>query len=313
MKNLIKYKKGEDSWIRWIKKRLRHNLNFLALFQGPTGSGKTWASISVAQQIDKDFSVDQIVFSFKELMDVINADWFKEKKPKIIIFDEPQVSISNRSWQSTTNKLMNYLASTFRHQNIILLFASPYIDFLDKQTTRLIHCIFECMSIDKKKKTCKLKPLIQQYNSRLKKTYQHPLYVINDKRKLSPLRRWEIPSPTKEMIELYEKKKEEFTSELNKKISGDVNKLSGVKVEASVSEGRQLKYRKQLTERQKGILELLAKGHNQKEAAKILNISQSRLSTAKDAAFKRGWLVDDFVEMAHVHENSLNKKRATKT
>jgi len=36
MRNIIKYKKGEHSWITWIKKRIKENLNFLAIAEGPT-------------------------------------------------------------------------------------------------------------------------------------------------------------------------------------------------------------------------------------------------------------------------------------
>jgi len=48
MKNIIKYKEGEKSWILWIKKRIKNNLNFLAIAEGPTGIGKSWALLSIA-------------------------------------------------------------------------------------------------------------------------------------------------------------------------------------------------------------------------------------------------------------------------
>jgi len=294
MKNLIMYKKGEQSWITWIKKRIAQNLNFISLFQGATGIGKTWSAISVAEMIDKDFSVNQIVFDFRELMNVINSDWFKEKKWKIIIFDEPQITISNRNWQSATNKLMNYLLSTFRHQNVILIFCSPYVDFLDSQSMKLLHCIFECVGVNKQKELSRVRPKIQQYNSYLKKTYQHPLYVIRNKKAI-PLRDWYIPKPSDELVELYEQKKTEFTSKLNKDILKTMDKLSG-KTEQEEQENA-IDNRKPLTQKQQKIMEVLANlecENKFEEARKILGLSFGAIHQHKKLAEKKGYKLEEF-------------------
>ena len=113
--NLVRYKEGILSWIHWIYSRItRKNQNFIGLVQGPTGSGKTWSGISIAYMLDNSFDVTrQLVFSFQELMNTVNSDWFRKKRIKVIIWDEPQIEISNREWQSKTNKLLNYLLSTF--------------------------------------------------------------------------------------------------------------------------------------------------------------------------------------------------------
>ena len=290
MQNVIMYKKGEDSFIRWIKKRIKNNLNFIGLFQGATGIGKTWSAISIACQIEDTFEPKQIVFDLKQLMGVINADWFRKKKWKIIIFDEPQISISNRNWQSTTNKLMNYLLSTFRHQNIILFFASPYSDFLDSQSMKLLHCIFECLGVNKKKKLSKIKPKIQQYNSHLKKTYQHPLYVIRNK-KIKPLREWFISKPPQNLIDAYEKAKEEFTSNLNKEILNQIDKLSTDKKEEK--NVNVIDKRKPLTDIQQKVMVTLA-NNCRKEACRLLNRSSQNISFHKRASEKKGYRVKEF-------------------
>lgn len=290
MKNLIMYKEGEDSWVRWIKKRIANNLNFICLFQGATGIGKTWSSISVAQMIDKDFNINQIVFDFKELMAVINSDWFKQKEWKIIIFDEPQISISNRNWQSLNNKLMNYLLSTFRHQNIILIFCSPYVDFLDSQSMKLLHCIYECVGVNKKTKLSRIRPKIQQYNSYLKKMYQHPLYVIRGKKTIA-LRDWFIPQPSMDLIEQYEAKKTAFTSNLNKGIMNKLNELSEDKQEEN--KPKPIDTRKPLTDKQEQIMRLLA-NHQVQEVAKMLNVANSVISIQKKSAYKKGYTIKEF-------------------
>lgn len=225
MKNVIRFKKGENSFIQWIKQRIKNNLNFLAIAEGETGIGKSWALLSIAWQIDNSFEPRQVAFSFREVMSIINSEWFPKKDWKIILFDEAQTSISNRSWQSLTNKLMNYLISTFRHQNIILLMTSPYSDFLDNQTMKLMHCKFDIKGHDRKKKLTKIRPLLLQYNSQRQKTYYHSLFVIRNG-KYNKLINWYVPKPPKHLIDPYEKDKIAFTDRLNKEIMAELDSLN---------------------------------------------------------------------------------------
>lgn len=225
MKNIIKAKPNEYHFATWIKKRIKNNLNFLAIAEGQTGAGKSWAMLSLAYNIDPDFEVKQVAFSFREVMAIINADWFKKKKWKIILFDEPQTDISNRTWQSLTNKLMNYLVSTFRHQNIVLLFATPYADFIDSQTKKLIHCVFDVRGHSRKTKKAQVRPKLLQYNSKLKKFYEHSLYVI-DRGGYNKLTMMFIDEPPKQLIEPYEEKKTDFTTLLNQDIQKQLDELA---------------------------------------------------------------------------------------
>ena len=230
MQPMIMYKKGENSWARWIRKRISLNLNFLSLATGPTGVGKSWGMISLACKISPDFEAKQVAFSFKHVMQILNSSWFKEKKYKIIVFDEAQITISNRDWQSKTNKLMNYLLSTFRHQNVILLFTTPYSDFLDSASMKLIHVEFEMLGVDQKKKITRIRPYILQYNSKMKKYYRHTLNVIR-KSRIFKMPFLNLPKPPKNIIIEYEQAKTEFTSNLNagilKELQSEEKKANG--------------------------------------------------------------------------------------
>lgn len=286
------HKEGENSFITYIKKRIKHNLNFVCLFQGASGIGKTWSAISMAQQIDPEFDTErQVTFDFKETMTLINNEWFKQKKWKIIIFDEPQISISNRTWQSLANRLMNYLLSTFRHQNVILIFCSPYKDFLDSQSVKMIHCIFECMGVDKKKGLSKVRPKLQQYNSSMKKTYQHRLYVIG-KGKVRPMTEWLINKPTKESIDIYERRKTEFTSRLNKDIQKSLDDMTSDKNKDDVKVVNR-ETRRALTPKQLQVMKCLA-NHKYKEASAILHMGLGQLFSHKKYAMKKGYTLEEF-------------------
>lgn len=236
MKNLIMYQEGVPSWVAWIRKRIKSNLNFLAIAEGPTGIGKSWAMLSIAYSIDEEFEPRQVAFSFREVMQILNSDWFNKKKWKIIIFDEAQTDISNRKWQSLTNNLMNYLLSTFRHRNVILLFTSPYSDFIDIGTMKLMHCKFEIRGHNTNTQKTKIRPKLLQYNSKLQKFYEHSLYVIRDNN-TEKLEMWFVPKPPAHLITPYEHKKVEFTTELNKKILADLDRVNDSKPKTILDTG----------------------------------------------------------------------------
>lgn len=284
MKNLILYVAGMYSWILWIKKRIKNNLNFLAIAEGPPGIGKSWFLISIAYLIDPTFEVRQVAFSFKQVMEIINSDWFKEKKWKIIIFDEAQCDISNREWQSLTNRLMNYLISTFRHQNIILLFSSPYSDFLDSHTMKLLHCKFEVKGHSRKTNTTLVRPKILQYNSKMKKFYEHSLYVIKGK-STHKLVHWQVPKPPMHLIEPYEKAKTEFTSKLNQSILRDLEKRD--------KKNQEIDERKPLTDQQRLCLQEYKRLGQVQKVAKENNIDIGLVSRQLKSARKKGYTIED--------------------
>ncbi len=288
IENLITHKKGESSIITMVKKRLKLNLNFVGMFTGKLGSGKTWSGISFLEELDPEFDADkQIIFDFRECMNLINSDWFKAKKRKSILWDEPQISISNRAWQSQMNKLVNYLISTFRHQNIVLIFCAPYKDFLDSQTMKLLHWEFQCSKIDRKKNHCVIYPKYQQYNPYKKKTYPHPLYVIvNHKRKL--MRMWRIKKPSKKSIEIYEGNKTDFTTKLNKSIQDALDDMDRVK------EIKRRRDKKPLTELQEKILELWKKGMKQKDIAKELKKKAQQISKNEQYMRNKGYYKENY-------------------
>ena len=61
MGELIKPKDKEPSWVTYIKQRIRLNKNFIGFMSGPTGSGKSYASLSICEMVDPNFSAEQIV------------------------------------------------------------------------------------------------------------------------------------------------------------------------------------------------------------------------------------------------------------
>lgn len=246
MPKVVYYKEDaviKDSVLRYIKNRVKNNnKNFLCAFTGPTGSGKSYASLyageELCNQMNIHFGADRVVFDFSSLMELIND---AENLPigSVIVFDEPQVSINARTWQSQINMAFNSLVSTFRHRRLVVFFATPYLDFIDKATRVLFHAEFRMVGIDKENKLSRVKPDFIEYSPEKEDFYHHYLRVVQrvpGKKKMvsKKLRKWNLPLPSKELIEAYEKKKREFTDELNKKIKAKIDKADKKDVKKEV-------------------------------------------------------------------------------
>lgn len=289
--NMILKRKGETSLATWEKRRIKRNQNVISITQGSTGSGKSYADIGIALEIDSEFDVEkQVVFSLSTLMKLINSEWFKKKKWKQVIFEESQISMSNRSWQSAMNKMLNYLLSTFRHQNVILYFNAPYKDFLDSQSMKLVHLCIDTKGIDRKNNYVKISPKILQYNSQLKKTYEHSIFKIQDG-EVMQIGIIRIKKPPKEICILYEGMKKEFTDKLNAEIMKNAFEIENNVVDKP--------NKRPLTDKQEMVMKVLA-NNNYRESEKILKISISAIHKHKTLAEKKGYSLKDF-------KNELNE------
>lgn len=220
--SLVVKNPDEYSWIRYIKQRIRQNKNMLMVLSGPTGSGKSWSALKIAELLDDEFSSERVVFKGSELMALINSG--KLDKGSVIVWDEAGIDISSKNWMSTTNKLLNFLFQTFRHKCFVLIFTVPYSSFVDKSTRKLFHAELRTESINFNDETVKLKPQLIQYNGRLDKFYYKYLRVSNRKG-VAPITYWYVPKPSSQLITSYEQRKKEFTDKLNLKISNELKVL----------------------------------------------------------------------------------------
>jgi len=151
---------------------------------------------------------------------------------------------------------------------------------------KLMHCKFEIKGHSKKTRQTHIRPKLLQYNSKLKKFYEHSLYVIKDG-KLHKLVNWYINKPPKHLIEPYEKSKEEFTDKLNKDILRQLNELEEKKAPKKTIQ-------KPLTELQQRILECWKKGMKQKDIVKELNKKQKIISESEKYMRNKGYNKENY-------------------
>ena len=205
-----------------IKDRLlKRNQNWLAVICGGTGSGKSYSALRLAESLDASFNIDRVVFGSGEFMELINSG--KLQAGNVIIYDEAGVGIPAREFATLSNRLLMYVAQTFRHRNLGVIFTVPSFSFIDVQARRLLHAYIETLSINRHENVCITKFMNIQVNPRIndKVYYKYPRFV-DEAGKIKVIERFRIAKPSKELIKAYELKRCGFTDRLNRSVEAQL-------------------------------------------------------------------------------------------
>jgi len=180
------------------------NKNVILIIVGETGSGKSWASLRIAERLDPKFTIDNVVFDVVSFINAVE----NAKKGTAIVFDEVGIGASNRSSMSNINKAVSALAQSFRHRNTFNILTLPSFDMVDKHLRQLAHFQIETIMVANDKCLTKFKTI--QNNPGYGKVYRKYVHASND----TVITRLNINKPSKRLIDPYEKKKVEFTTAL---------------------------------------------------------------------------------------------------
>ncbi len=224
-------KEKEPILIQYIKNRVMNkNKNFIMLFCGPTGSGKSYSALRLGEMLDPTFDISRCCFTAKSFMKVINelTDDDKKISGKVLLWDEFGVEHNAKEFMTISNRVINYFFQTSRHLNLIVLMSVPLLSFIDSSTRKLCHGVAEMMSINTQKKTASVKIKMIQTNVLSGKEYSKYLrFRKGGKQYKSSKVNFNLPST--KLVKDYELKKREFTKLLNIEIMDKLNKVKPVK------------------------------------------------------------------------------------
>lgn len=198
-----------------LDKRISQNKNNLVIVCGETGSGKSFTALAIGEAIDPTFCVERVVFNVKDFIKLLNSK--KLKKGSVIVFDEAGVGIPSRQWYSLSNKVINYILQTFRHENLSVIFTTPTFEFIDKQTRTLFHFYIETLKVKIAQQKVMAKVRQIQYNPRYQKTYVKR--IIYGSEYIDP---YHFPKPSDALVEAYEAKKVRFTRSLKRDVQAEI-------------------------------------------------------------------------------------------
>ena len=204
--------------LRMITQRIKTNRNYMMLAQGETGCGKSYIALRLGEIIDKNFSLDNVVFTPQQFSDILTNG--KLKAGSVVVFDEAGVGMSSKEWATRSNKLISNITQTFRTNRLVVIFTLPSGRYLDSSIRNVFHALIEPLGVQPGTTKNAFKLLKIEQNYRQNKTY-YPYYRFKDEKtnrffKYAIIR---IGKPTEELCEAYEKKRDAYLSSLQVDLS----------------------------------------------------------------------------------------------
>ena len=223
-----------DLMFKYHQARFDANKNFIGVILGPTGSGKSYTALRMCEieyerRFNKLFPPENITFSIEETIKRIHYIKENGSRGEVILADDVGAAgYGALEFQSKTSKMFSYILQSFRSLNIGLIMTLPVLTMLNKQGRQLLHYQMVTCGIDYKNKIAKLKPYFHQLNQSSGKSYWKFARVrVNGSVKV--VKRVNYRIPNEKLIEVYEKKKDDFLTNLTKKNIEEINKMKGVK------------------------------------------------------------------------------------
>lgn len=290
MSDLIfdKHKKG-SAFLSYIRNRIyKKQQNFLCLVTGQTGSGKSISTISLAEKLDPNFTIANVVFDSDAFTARLNSG--ELKLGSVMIYDEAGAGMSHLEFWSKANKIMNRILQTFRKDRIIVFFTTPSKSFLDSNARKLLHCYLDTAGISYSLNLAKLKPYTLHENYKTgKDPYKKQIKVIKDKKVFTLKDVW-VGLPSKALLEAYIAKAEHFKNKLKEDAliemrQGTTNDVGG---RPEQMRGMPLKI---LTPTQQKVYELTKQGKTQSQIGKEMETSQGNISTYIRLIRQKGYYI----------------------
>ncbi len=217
---------GDDNAFKLLCSRVRERLlkknqNWLCLIVGAPATGKSYVGLRIAEEIDPDFSIENVASSASAFMSVISSG--KLKKGSAVLFDEVGVGLAAREWQSFVNVAVGKILQTFRVDNIAVIFTAPDPSFVDIQARRLFHSFIETTrSPSSRLKRAFVRWYNLQRQPRLGKTYFVLPRWRNSAGQLCRLSEIRVGLPSQKLVDAYEKMHVAFKQKLKLEIGKQI-------------------------------------------------------------------------------------------
>lgn len=197
------------------KRMHRRNRNYMGAMVGPTGSGKSWAALRMAELIDPDFTVDQVAFSVGEFVELVNED---HPPGSVIVMDEAGVSMDSHTWYNSDQIQLGHILETWRHQNRAAIFTLPDFSGLQKSARGRMHALMETWGINYQEGMSRLRYRYIQQNPAEGDIYKKYHRFTNDIGVEEVCKFLYLKTPSRSLRRKYDNRKESYTEELNQQI-----------------------------------------------------------------------------------------------
>jgi hypothetical protein len=211
------------------------------------------------------------------------------RKGEILILEEAGANFGNLDFQNKVNKMFSYILQSFRSMNLILLLTVPVLTMINKTARQLVHGHFVTCGIDYQKKTAKVKPYMHQLNQSSGKSYwKYPRVKVNNK--IITLERLSFNLPSDKLLELYEKRKEQFVFNL----TDDFLKESAKNEKKEIMDN----VKRPLTDKESSVYNRLMQGLTKEEIALSRECTVRNIEYYIENMYRKGWDVYRLLEIS---------------
>ena len=102
------------------------------------GGGKSFTAIKLGEVLDKDFSIDKVVYYPKDFLAVMDRVEKKGTIGQVVVVDEAEITAPAQMYHQFANKAMSYTLSTFRYLRCMSIMVTPSFSFIDKRIRTLV-------------------------------------------------------------------------------------------------------------------------------------------------------------------------------
>ena len=228
----IKGLKEGEFFNTWAHNRFKNNKNILGVICGPTGSSKTYDSLSLCENyykniLNKQFPIENVCFSLYAVAKRLQEG--NLVKGEILILEEAGANLGNLDFQHKLAKMFTYILQSFRSRNIGLIMTLPVFTMLNKSARQLIHFHFITTTINFEKKIAKVKPFFHQLNSKTGVSYwKYPRVKIKGRKR--KIKRLLFSIPSKELLIKYEIQKTKFVGGITQEFMDEFARLEEKRV-----------------------------------------------------------------------------------
>lgn len=139
----FRFQRMLSKYIRYLM--LEQGKNFIIVVVGRVRVGKSWSALRLAENIDENFTVDNIVFSAQEFMAIVNEKENQIKEGAVILWEEGGVGLNSKNWYSMLNRFTNLILETWGYKHLCLIITVPNFSFIDNSTRKMVNLRINCM------------------------------------------------------------------------------------------------------------------------------------------------------------------------
>ena len=281
-KEAVHSQPDERAWVTYIKAKVtEQNQSFPTLVVGQTGSGKSWSTLKLCEELEPDFQFEGNWFfralEFYQAFNKYYKDKENAKKGKIWVLDEAGVDFSSDDWQSKTNKIFAKVFSTARFRNYIFFGTVPFTDFISKKIRKLMQYRMTANYVQKfgKKERGIIVPRCLQWSDNKEDFYYHKLVKILPNGETTDINRMLLAKPCKRLRDEYENLREAFSDSLDAELLGELESISGKDIP--------------LDPRRVAIIQYIREGKRGQEISELMDIQRETVAQELAKLRKRGW------------------------